>query len=599
MKPAPGRARTLPWFIVAALLSTIIPSPAMAAAKPAAKKPAGKSAKPAAKSAPAKSGSPGSSSAKASESKPATPYEVPSPGGPETPPGSGSSGASGTSTSTSTSTTTTASTASTPTESSSKPAESPPAEAAKEPSKESPPAEPPKEAVSIPEPSPPPPVEEPIVVPEPAPLFVANVGPSTYPGKLRGIEGGSLWLEPSFHGLQWPQMSKSGVGVSGLAWVDSGYMMIKRGNDEVPDTATVFQQGRGLLRVTPTYTNGRFFAQGQVELVGNLGEATGNVCAEAGQMDTSSGSLNTADCADSGTAGVDDLWVRFGVWNSWDVKVGRFRGWELYHTGMGLDPYTLERLGAQQLGLPMPGVLDPQRLEAPDIYGVTYLYDRPTDGLGAGYLAFHAYPSRSFRFEVLGKLGVSDLGAGTSYYGGRPAFILDQGWMKLKVAAEYEKGVQTSPAKDGNDKVERERWGVGGALQFVVDPFAEFGGSFAYGSQATIDDRDENNTFALFNSYTRSSVGGFANVRLGAPWILGGGANFTWQNDKFYESGSPSPNYTAHLQTFVALQCLVVESLYVKAVLSYSRADFVTSTGALDPWSNSMFSGRIRVMYLY
>ena len=461
MKPASGRARSLPWFIVAAFFSAIIASPE-AAAKPAAKKAAGKAAKPAAKSAPAKSTS--------SEAKPGTPYEVPAPAGSESPPGGasssgGTSGASGTSSSASSST----STASTASETSSKPTASPPVEAAKEPSKEAPAAEPPKDVVASPEPSPPPPAPEPIVVPEPTPLYVANVGPSTYPGKLRGIQGGSLWLEPSFHGLQWPQMSKSGVGVSGLVWVDSGYMMIKRDNDELPDTSTPFQQGRALLRATPTYTDGRFFAQGQVELVGNLCQATTTVC------------LNTA------TVDTDDLWVRFGVWNSWDIKVGRFRGWELYHTGLGLDLYTLERLGAQQLGLRDAGGLD-QPLHAPDIYGVSYLYDRPTDGLGAGYLAFHAYPSNSFRFEMLGKVGVSDLGAGTSYYGGRPAFILDQGWLKLKVGAEYEKAAQSSPAKSENVKAERERWGVGAALQFVVDPRAEFGGSFAYGSQSTIDD---------------------------------------------------------------------------------------------------------------
>lgn len=565
MKPAPGRARSLPWFIVAAFFLAIAASPE-AAAKPA-KKAAGK-AKAAAKSAPAKSSS--------SEAKPVTPYEVPSPGGSETPPGSASSGgatgASGTSSASSTT-----STASTASDSASKPAESPPAAEAKEPSKEASAAEPTKDAVASPEPSPPPPAPEPIVVPEPTPLYVANVGPSTYPGKLRGIEGGSLWLEPSFHGLQWPQMSKSGVGVSGLVWVDSGYMMIKRDNDDLPDTSTPFQQGRALLRATPTYTDGRFFAQGQVELVGNLCQATTTVC------------LNTA------TVDTDDLWVRFGVWNSWDVKVGRFRGWELYHTGLGLDLYTLERLGAQQIGLEMPQGLD-QPLHAPDIYGVSYLYDRPTDGLGAGYLAFHAYPSNSFRFEMLGKVGLSDLGAGTSYYGGRPAFILDQGWMKLKVAAEYEKAAQSSPAKAGNIKTERERWGAGAALQFVVDPRAEFGGSFAYGSQATADG---DNMFALFNSYTRSSVGGFANVRLGAPWILGAGANFTWQNDKYYAVESQSPNYTAQLQAFGALQYLVAEQLYVKAVVSYARSDFVTSDGAVDVWSNNLISGRIRVMYLY
>jgi hypothetical protein len=49
---------------------------------------------------------------------------------------------------------------------------------------------------------------------ESLPIWVEHLGPSSYPGKLRGLYGGSLWLEPSFHGLQWPTMAKSGVGVS-------------------------------------------------------------------------------------------------------------------------------------------------------------------------------------------------------------------------------------------------------------------------------------------------------------------------------------------------------------------------------------------------
>src|SRR5205814_6739728 len=48
-----------------------------------------------------------------------------------------------------------------------------------------------------------------------APLF-EQMGPDTYPGRLRGLYGGSLWLEPSFHGLQWPHNSRTGIGISGM-----------------------------------------------------------------------------------------------------------------------------------------------------------------------------------------------------------------------------------------------------------------------------------------------------------------------------------------------------------------------------------------------
>jgi hypothetical protein len=45
---------------------------------------------------------------------------------------------------------------------------------------------------------------------------------------------------------------------------------------------------------------------------------------------------------------------------------GRFEAWEIYHRGMGLDINTQERLGAFDVNS-----------SPPDIYGATYLFDRP------------------------------------------------------------------------------------------------------------------------------------------------------------------------------------------------------------------------------
>ena len=216
-----------------------------------------------------------------------------------------------------------------------------------------------------------------------------RLGPETFPGRLRGLYGGSLWLEPSFHGLQWPQNTRSGVGVSGTFWTDSGYEMIKRDFPSLPDSGMYFQQGRGQLRVTPAYVRGRFFIQGQVELVGNLCQ-TANV---------------TNVVCSAGTFTTDDLWIRVGEWNRWDLKLGRFEAWEVYHLGMGMDPYTFERLGAGMFGLAGPA--NP-KLEAPSLYGVNYLHDRPTDGLAVGYAALHLYPTEYLRFELLAKLGTDN-----------------------------------------------------------------------------------------------------------------------------------------------------------------------------------------------
>jgi len=415
---------------------------------------------------------------------------------------------------------------------------------------------------------------------EPVPLYVEHLGPSSYPGRLRGLYGGSMWLEPSFHGLQWPYMAKTGVGVSGSFWVDSGYEQIKRDNAQLPNTSMWLQQGRAVLRVTPTYTSGRFFIQGQVEVVGNQCQAASNVCTQSGTVDT------------------DDLWIRVGQWNAWDLKVGRFEGWELYHTGMGLDINTLERQGAQQKGFTTPG-----DLQAPDYYGTNWLHDRPSAGLGVGYLAFHAYPTERFRFELLGELGADDTtNQGYTYLGGRPSVILDQGWLKLKFGAEYEKRTGDTQNIDAtlgkqDSKLSRTRKGIGGTVQFVVDPRAEFGANIAYGKQHNVP--LTTGVASATDSFTRNSVGAFANLRVGALWLLGAGVNFTWQNDNNYTNGSQSPDYTAHLQGFGAIQYLLARQLYIKAVVGYARADFVTSDPSIPLWSNYMYSGRVRLMYLY
>ena len=55
-----------------------------------------------------------------------------------------------------------------------------------------------------------------------------------------------------------------------------------------------------------------------------------------------------------------------------------------------------------------------------------------------------------------------------------------------------------------------------------------------------------------------------------------------------------------HLQAFAALQYIVSRQLFIKAVLAYARADFSPSGGSIDSvFSNEMFSGRVRLMYLY
>jgi hypothetical protein len=431
-------------------------------------------------------------------------------------------------------------------------------------------------------------------------------GPEAFAGQMRGLYGGSLWLEPSFHGLQWPYMAKTGVGISGSVWVDNGYETIDRGSPTVPNTTRWLQQGRAVLRVTPTYTSGRFFIQAQAELVANGCQSTGS---------TGKGGC---DQAGKGTVDTDDLWVRIGHWNVWDLKVGRFEGWELFHTGMGLDINTLERRGAWNATTGQ-GIND---LSAPDYYGVTFLHDRPR-GIGLGYLAGHYYPLSILRFEVLGELGTIDVeNQGDNYLGVRPAAILDLGWLKLKGGAEYERrtsGDQTNDAANNNVKTDLKhhgtKKGLGGAVQFVFDPYVEFGGNIAQGSARNVDDNGSADTNQ--QSYTVTSIGGFANVRVvrlfsgssPAPLglddlLLGGGVDWTtWYGTRRLLINYPA-DYAGHLQIFGAVQYLIAKQLFVKAVLAYARSDLDPNASneagkAALYYSNTMLSARVRLMYLY
>ena len=124
--------------------------------------------------------------------------------------------------------------------------------------------------------------------------------------------------------------------------------------------------------MTPTYNaaNG-WFAQGNAEFV-----VHGDM-----QPDPLTKTLGSTD----------DLYVRVGKWNVFDVTVGRFQGWEIAnHFGMGLDQNTLERQGAW--------IVTGQAARPTDGYGLSYFWDRQDNLLGA--YAVHVYPTKYLRAEA-------------------------------------------------------------------------------------------------------------------------------------------------------------------------------------------------------
>jgi hypothetical protein len=375
----------------------------------------------------------------------------------------------------------------------------------------------------------------------------------------RGIWGGSLWL--TFHGLQWPYMPKTGVGVSGYAWVDTGYEQIRRDQNRV-DRQFWLQDARAVLRLTPTYSNGSFFVQAQFEIVG----------------------IKDQFAALADRAQTDDIWVRVGRWNKWDLQLGRFESWEVFHLGMGFDANTLERRGAEDFG----------NRAAVTPYLVRFPFEtRPS---GPGYTALHLYPLGFLRFELLG-IGGPDAN-GMNSLGTRPAMIVDLGMIKLKVAAEYIKARQRDEYRDAdgvigpnpNTRLER---GVGGGIIFILDPRFEAGLNASYGRA------EETSTQGLVGGRTFDilSVGGFANARITGEWIAGAGLDFTRLADEDF-AGSPRAGYFDNLQGFGALQYVVARRLFIKGVLGYSRATFAAGGSTVD-LINTMYSGRVRLMYLF
>ena len=416
----------------------------------------------------------------------------------------------------------------------------------------------------------PPPPEPAVEAPPVTEIGVQRLPGSAYPEpQTRGLKYSSLWL--TFHGLQWPYLpAKAGrdrfvIGLSGWGWLDTSYVKFAPWGQNTSaigqDRQTYGKQdGRMLLRVTPTYSFADWFVQGQVELVG-----------------TENQSIDRA--ASGAAADTDDLWLRIGQWNRWDFQVGRFEGWEIFHLGMGLDQNTFERQGAIGTG-------DPRV----PYYGVTDNQFRPAGE--AGNMALHFYPLPFLRFEALGTVGSTQNGPEVAT---RPVAILDFGWLKLKGGLEY----QRITAQVSSQQNETTAKGVGGAVQFVFEPHIEFGFDAAQGTVVNIDQQglpDKKGTF------TRTSFGGFANVANGSeryPLLFGVGGLFTRNVDQNNVASNAVDNNWVW-QGFAAVQYVVFQQLYIKLVGSYSRAHFIdASTNPTTSYDDEMYSVRLRFAFYF
>ena len=402
----------------------------------------------------------------------------------------------------------------------------------------------------------------------PVPIVVENLPASGYPeAKVRGIVGGSLWFV--MPGSQFPYMApetspnKVRVAISGYVWDDTSYARLKSGKTNLnPNMTRWYNQGVGLVRFTPSYTTrDGWFAQGNVETVANI------------EQDVVAGNIGT----------VYDAFVRAGKWNVFDITVGRFQGWEVYHYGMGLDYNTLERYGATLPNLPANT----------QIYGVSTYWDRPA--FGVGDYALHFYPTDYLRFELLGQIGTQ----GSNVRGTRPVAILDLGYLKVKAGWEY--GV-THNQNDGDQGRTRNN-GFGGAAQFVINPYIEGGINGAIGYYDYWTDQD---LPAPQTSTTTKSYGGFLNGRVYGPLMIGLGANETHWNNLLPNANPLTPqlngqtDWSTHFQGFAAVQYSFWDNLFLKFVANYARFHYqdIVQVPA-HPYTNKEWGGRLRMMFLF
>ncbi len=395
--------------------------------------------------------------------------------------------------------------------------------------------------------------------------LVERLPSSAYPEPvIRGLYGSSLWLD--MQGLQWPYYPRIGVGVSGYGWVDIDYKRTRIGDPgQSEHTTLLFGQGRFALRLTPTYTNGSWFVQAQAELIANLN-----------QLDPQPRVADT-----------DDLWVRTGVWKKWDVTVGKFEAFPVYHLGMGLDLNTDERIGAYDQTHGANTVPQP--------YLASYLYYRPQ---APANIALHLYPARGLRLEVLAQWGNDGT---TNTVGGRPALIYDLGWLKFRFAGEYQYRFAVDPRPAYHNEY-RNR-GVAGSIQFVLSPWIEFGPNIgrAITDVLLAGGLQPDGSFLPDTGKSGDiwSYGGFLNFRPFGDMLIGTGANYASFTNLHVNTTTGQYDKSTNTQYFLALQYLVYHQLFVKVVGGYAKTHFDFSFDNMAPYDDDMFSVRLRLMYLY
>lgn len=328
------------------------------------------------------------------------------------------------------------------------------------------------------------------------------------------------------------------IRFDGYFWVDTGYMKRTNAKSGQYDQAAAYMQGRYVLGATYYAEKGELFGLARGQFMGLVNE-----------FSKSQYEPHTLDA-----------YVQAGFKNKFDIQVGRFLAWEVYHRGQGIELFTAEEAGA---------------LNGPSLYWLDQTRGYKNE---SGQFAIHAYPLDVLKFELAGVYGQE---SNQNNYGLRPVVDFSVGGFQAIGGAEYLKQVPQTDA----DKVETSLKGAAGKLQYSF-PVVTAGANFAY---ADVDATDIQGITDTAKSYKKYSTGGFVDIDF---WrnSIGLGYHHTHQKNERSEN-------TRHEQMFVSyLMRLPIDGLAVKAVYGFASAK-IEDADAKSEWTNNMNSFRVRVSY--
>ncbi len=288
----------------------------------------------------------------------------------------------------------------------------------------------------------------------------------------------------------------------------------------------------------------------------------------------------------------DDVYGQVGKKGLWDLKLGRFQTWRVYHKGGGFDLYTIEDQGAcTSAGLADGSCSLESNNFGPHTYEVSYNYYRES----TGKVALHIYPAPWLGLEFAGALGNSGK---INQLGGRAAGLLHFSFLRASAAVEYR---GTAPGQDNlptcmNCNNTGHSIGYGGGVELTLKPVA----IGVNGAQAK--DTKYNVTTGVLDtdaSATRTSLGGYAELDVGSlaidrSLILGFGLNRTEVVDQI-------KNFEQHYQgAAYAVFPLGFNDAALKLVVSEATLDIQKAKGdgtATALPTSTMRAARLRFTY--